>query len=149
MRRALAFVVAPLAAVGPMSIVLLLSLLTSGLSPGAPLASVLAVLVPYTLATMAVSYLYTWIAGMPAHYVLQRLGRTTLWDYVLAGVALTVLPAVLYFTYVVWYEASNSGVLTAVRRSAADAIRASLFFGSCGASVAAVSWLLNVEPRPG
>ena len=149
MRRAIAFLVAPLAAVAPMTAVFLLGLLSSGLAPAADNAGVLGAVVPFAIATMAVSYVYTWIAGMPAHYLLQRLGRTTFRDYVLTGAGLTVVPAVLYLTYAAWYEAPQSGVITSFGRYAFEVVRASIVFGSCGASVAGVYWLLNVDPRPG
>jgi uncharacterized SAM-binding protein YcdF (DUF218 family) len=147
-RRAIAFLVAPLAALVPMSAALLAWALTSRwpwplLAKTETLRSVAALMI----LGIGASYVYTWLAGMPAHVVLTRLGRTSLQVYVLTGLALTVTPIVGYFAYVVFYETRAGDVIAPIRRYAGDAAMLTAFFGSCGALVAGAYWALNVKPR--
>jgi hypothetical protein len=148
MRRALAFLVAPLAVAGPMVLAgvawWLLQVPAWRNHPDLAGAAI-----GYLVAGIAVSYVCTWMVGMPAHYVLQRLGRTTLQDYVLTGVGLTVIPVGLYFVLVVIADARGENVFGSLRQAAMVAAMALMFVGSCGAAVAGLYWELNVGPRPG
>ena len=146
-KRAIAFLLAPLAALLP----IIMLLLAWGLTSGYPLRlftkpDSLGMAVGILILGAGASYVCTWILGMPAHVVLLRLGRTSLQDYVVTGLALTIVPVAIYFGYVVFYEMRAGDLIAPVRRYAADFVTMVIFFGLCGALVASAYWSLNVRP---
>lgn len=134
---------APLAVVAPMLIYVVAS--TPGLiTSGRPLAG-LSTAAFYAIVAVAVSYAYTAIAGIPAHFFLKARGRNALKDYVLTGFGLCALPLLAYFLYVVALETRDWNLLRPMARNGSAFARSILLFGVCGGTVAGAFWRLAVR----
>lgn len=126
------FLIAPLA---PLLALIVLAIVTSGRIPEIIWGGVL---------VLPISYISALIIGTPSVYILRRMGKNRLWQYVLTGVLVSVVPifVVLIYPFLINSDpaAPVSGFLWVHYKIAA-------VMALSGALVAATFWIVTRPDR--
>jgi hypothetical protein len=147
-RELLAFAVAPLGAV--LCLLVLFSLWDpTGSGRVYSIRETLSGGIELLLIVLPVAYLTEMLLGAPAHYALQRHGRSRLLDYLLTGAAIgpAPFPTFVLFMLVSTLRRSRSAKLADVVGGLRFGFAWAAIGIPCGIASAAVFWLICVRPQ--